>query len=190
MNRKKIRVLFVTFLISFCPIMVKAQEVNVEIRGAAFFHSSERFREIYGNVGASYQIEASTPLCNCWDGWVNLDWSSDHDKSKRCDASTRVSITNFSFGIKYPYQFCERYIAYIGIGPSISRVRLKNKSQCEHERISKLAIGGVLKTGIYYFITCNLFVDLFVDYLYQPIHFEKRVDIGGVKTGIGVGAQF
>lgn len=186
----KVKVLFVTFLVFLCPIVAESQDINVEIRFAAFFHSSERFREIYGNVGACYQLEASTQLGNCMDGWANLDWFSDHDKSKECNTSTRVNIANISFGLKYPYRFCEKYIAYIGIGPSISGIWLKNKSQCKHERVSKVAVGGVLKTGIYYFITCNIFLDFFVDYLYQPVHFNRHVDIGGIKTGIGIGTQF
>lgn len=178
------------FMAIFCPAASYVQDINVEIRSAAFFHSSKRFREIYGNVGCSYQLEASTYLCSCLDGWANLDWFSKHDKPKACPGNTRVSIANISLGVKYPYQLCENYIAYVGIGPSLSEVWLKNHSQCEHERVSKVAFGGVLKTGIYCFITCDIFLDLFIDYLYQPIHFDKQVDIGGLKTGVGIGMQF
>lgn len=189
-NKFLFKIFCVTFLLNFCSVLAEVQNFNVEIRTAAFFHSSKRFRDVYGNVGCSYQLEASTHLYNCWDGWVNFDWFSKHRKLNKCHASTNVSISNISFGIKYPYQFCERYIAYAGIGPSISRIWLRNKSRCEHEKVSKLAIGCLLKTGIYYFVTCDLFVDLFFDYLYQPIHFHHDVDIGGIKTGIGVGKQF
>lgn len=187
------KLFFFIFLINCCPIvaeMAEAPNINVEIRSGAFFHSSKRFREIYGNVGGSYQLEASTRLCNCWNGWANLDWFSDHGKSKECKVKTNVNVASLSFGLKYPYQFCERYIAYVGIGPCISKIWLKNRSQFEHEKVSKSAVGGVLKTGICYFITCSIFLDVFVDYLYQPVHFEKRVDIGGIKAGIGVGSRF
>ncbi len=33
-------------------------------------------------------------------------------------------------------------------------------------------------------------VDVFADYLYQLVRFDKHVDIGGFKTGFGVGYQF
>lgn len=173
---------------NLCPIVAEIPNVDVEIRSAAFFHSSKRFREIYGNVGGSYQLEVSTYLCDNFVSWVNFDWYSKHKKSKEC--ASRIRIENISFGIKYPYQFCN-FTAYVGIGPSISRVFLKNKTRCcRRERLSKLAFGGILKTGVNYFITEDVFLDLFFDYLYQPIHFDTWVDIGGIKTGVGVGIGF
>lgn len=176
-------------ILNIHPLFAEFQS-SVEIRSAAFFHSSERFREIYGNVGASYQLEASTKLYDCLDGWANFDWFSKHGKSDGFNDPTRVSIANISLGVKFPYQICEKFTAYIGIGPSLSRIWLKNKSQCSHENISKWAIGGVLKTGVYYFISERVFIDVFVDYLYQPVHFETHVDIGGFKTGAGLGVKF
>lgn len=168
------KLFFFLLLLNRFPLVAEIQDINVEVRSGAFFHSPKRFREIYGSVGVSYQLEATTHLCNCWDGWANFDWFSDHGKPKDCDAKTRVSIASISFGVKYPYQFCERYIAYIGIGPSISRIWLKNRSGCEHERISKLAIGGVLKSGIYYFITCNIFLTSFSIIYINPFILKNR----------------
>lgn len=171
------------------PLFAEFQS-SIEIRSAAFFHSSGRFREIYGNVGASYQLEASTKLYDCLDGWANLDWFSKHGKSEGFNDPTRASIANISLGIKFLYPFCEKFTAYIGIGPTLSRIWLKNKSQCSHETVSKWAIGGVLKTGVYYFICDRAFIDVFVDYLYQPVHFETHVDVGGLKMGVGIGVKF
>lgn len=163
---------------------------SVEIRSSAFFHSSNLFREIYGNPGVNYQLEASTNLYDYFVGWANFDWFSKHGKSVGFNDSTRVNIANFSLGIKFPYELSEQFTAYIGIGPSFGRIRLKNQSQCNPETVSKFAMGGVVKTGVYYFITENMFIDVFVDYLYQPVKFESHVDIGGFKTGTGIGIIF
>ena len=189
MNKAIFRIFLVFLCLSLCPIFAEFQN-SIEIRSAAFFHSSKRFRDIYGTVSGNYQIEASTKLYDCIDGWANFDWFSKHGKSVGFNDPTRVSIANISLGIKFPYQFCEQFTPYIGIGPSLSRIWLKNKSQCSRETVSKLAIGGVLKTGVYYFINRHIFIDVFVDYLYQPVHFETNVDIGGIKTGVGVGFKF
>lgn len=179
-----------SLITNILPLFAEFQS-SIEFRSAAFFHSSERFREIYGTVGTSYQLEASTKFYDCLDGWANFDWSSEHGKSVGFNDPTRVTIANISLGIKIPYQFSEKFTAYIGIGPNLSRIWLKNKSQFSgHEDISKLAIGGILKTSIYYFITRQVFIDVFVDYLYQPVHFETHVNIGGIKTGIGIGCKF
>lgn len=190
MNKNLLRTFFLFLLLTKVNPILANFNSNVEVRSAAFFHSSERFKEIYGNVGASYQLEASTKLYDCFEGWANFDWFSKHGKSDRLNDPTNVSIANISLGMKFPYQFCEKFTAYIGIGPSLSRIWLKNKSHCRHETVSKWAIGGVLKTGIYYFISKRIFIDVFVDYLYQPVHFETHVDMGGFKTGVGLGVKF
>lgn len=79
----------------------------------------------------------------------------------------------------------------MGAGPSFGRIWLKNKPHYrEDERTTKTVFGGVVKSGIYYTITDCLFLDLFVDYLYQPVHFDKHVNIGGVKIGAGIGVKF
>lgn len=141
-------------------------------------------------MGTSYEVEASTKLSPCFDAWVNFDWFSKHGQSHGFHNPTRVSIANVSTGLKLPYQFCEQFAVYIGVGPSFSNISLKNKSRCTHENLSKLAIGGIFKTGIYYYFNECSFLDLFVDYLYQPVYFKKHVDIGGFKTGAGLGIKF
>lgn len=177
------------WIMNIHPVFAEFQS-SLEVRSAAFFHGSDRFREIYGNVGVSYQLEASTKLYDYLDGWANLDRFSREGKSEGFNDPTKIRITNISLGIKLPYQFGEKFIAYIGLGPSLSKIWFKNKSQCCHETVTKWAIGGVLKTGVYYFISERLFIDLFVDYLSQPVHFETRFNIGGFKTGAGVGFTF
>lgn len=179
--------IFYILALYFCPLI---GESSLEIRSSAFFHSAKRFREIYGNVSGSYQLEASTSLCNCLEGWTNFDWYTKHGKSKGLEDPTRVSIANISIGIKFPSMCCECFMPYVGLGASLSGIWLKNKSHCTHETVSKLAVGGVIKTGICYFFTGHTFIDVFVDYLYQPVHFKKHVDIGGLKTGIGLGVRF
>lgn len=188
MNKIFLKIWFAIFLITPFLAIVEAQEISVEARSGAFFHSSKRFREIYGNVGVSYQLEASAHLCHCLEGWTNFSWFSRDKKSEGC--SSRASIANISLGIRFPYRFCEGFIAYIGIGPSFSEIWLKNRSECCREKVSKLAVGGILKTGLYYFFNHCVFIDVFVDYLYQPVNFHKHVDIGGVLPGAGVGIKF
>ncbi|HEV8051792.1 MAG TPA: hypothetical protein VGP47_04795 [Parachlamydiaceae bacterium] len=190
------------FLLILLNFSLLSAESSVEIRADAFIHSSKLFRKIYGDVGTSYGIEASTPLVNCFDGWVNFDWftkngrshvdkSEGNGNSEACRGNTtKVRIANFSFGLKFPYEFCGSFSPYVGIGSSLSRINIKNKSFCCHNKSSKVAFGGVVKLGIYWrFFEC-MFLDVFVDYLYQPIKFHKRVDVGGLKTGAGLGISF
>ncbi|MES2345145.1 MAG: hypothetical protein V4494_04320 [Chlamydiota bacterium] len=171
------------------PLLAELKS-SVEFRSAAFFHTSERFREIYGTVGASYQLEGSTKLCSHFDGWANVDWFSQHGKSIGLHDPTKISIFNMSLGIKYPYQFHKHFAAYIGIGPSLARVWLTNKSPFGEQNISQWTVGGVLKTGLDCYINKYLFIDIFADYLYQPCNYKTSVDLGGLKLGAGIGSRF
>lgn len=142
-------------------------------------------------MSGCYQLEASTNnICGCFDGWANLDWFSKKGRSHGFNKPTRVNIGNISFGIKYPYQFSEKWVGYLGIGPSVSKIWLKNKTHCGRAKTSKFAGGGILKVGVQYFIGKHLFTTIFADYLYQPANFKTHVDIGGLKIGAGLGIRF
>lgn len=207
MNRAVI--LFILFLISVCSLKADHccetpglnickkscfsdcfQRNTFEIRGAAFFHSSKRFREVYDHVGPSVQVEASTSLCDCFGLWTNFDFFTRARKFGACCRS-RVNLYNLSLGAQYVYPFCKCVDIYAGIGPSFTWIDLKNKSCCGHDNEHKCAIGGLLKTGVYYYFCRNFFADVFVDYLYQPVHFHHRfVNVGGFKVGLGLGVVF
>lgn len=116
----------------------------VEVRAAAFHPSSHLFREIYGNFGVSYQLEAITNVWDCIDGWTSFDWYSKHGKTEHTEATTRVNIATFSFGLQYPYYICDNLSVYAGLGASIAGIRLKNKSECCNDKASKGSIGGII----------------------------------------------
>lgn len=196
MKKFYVQAIFFLILLNFCSLTA---ETTVEVRADAFFPASKLFRKIYGNTAASYGVEASTNFnnccecLNCWDVWANFDWFSKHGESANCNSRhTRVKIANFSCGIKFPFHLfeCDSFVPYAGIGPSFTRIWLKNKTQCSKENHSKFAFGGIAKFGINYYFSNCMFLDVFVDYLYQPVHFHHEVNIGGFKTGAGIGMRF
>lgn len=190
MNIKKIIIGFILSLTCFQTFpLINAHESSVELRSGAFFHSSKRFREIYGNASVCFEIEAATRVYNCFEGWINFDWFTKDGRSRGLHDSTRVNIANPSFGLKVPFQITRCISIYVGIGPSLSTIWVKNHSH-SHKKTTKFVVGGILKSGLIYDITSCIFADVFVDYLYQPVHFETRVDIGGVKVGGGLGYRF
>lgn len=190
MNKIAFKIFFLFLaVVNLVPLFADSG-TRVEIRAAGFIPSSERFRQVYHNIGASYQIEASANLYGCVDGWVNVDWFGKHGRSVGYSNPTRVEITNGSFGVRLPFRVCGPLTPYLGLGASFGQIRLRNKSPCCRETVSKFAVGGVLKSGVYYCINGCTYVDLFLDYLYQPVHFSSCVDIGGVKAGIGFGVKF
>lgn len=194
---------------------------TIAVRAGAFYHISKHFRKNYHKVSPCYEIEASFSCNPCYAFWANFDWFNRHGRAfghncrstiKNCHhcshhhPSTRVHVANFSAGIKFPFEICPCLIGYLGVGPSVGGIWIRNhthhnnherRHNHNHHRIrrhtekrSKAAIGVVAKSGINYYFTPCAFIDLFVDYLYQPVHFRKQIDIGGLKAGGGIGFAF
>lgn len=170
------------------PLAATCVENSIELRGAAFYHSDKLFRHIYGNASGCWEIEANARIRNHFALFANFDWFSKHGRSVGLREGTRINICNLSLGIKYFYPFWCGYTAYVGLGPSFGGVWINNHTHVKcHKHASKAVYGVVAKFGVCYEFTCGIFVDAFVDYLYQPVHFNKTRNIGGVKPGIGIG---
>ncbi len=161
---------------------------GVEIRSAGFFPTSGKFQKIYGKVSACYEFQATLESEN-FEGWVNVDWLTKKGRSIGLCDPTCVSIANTSFGINYLLHCTQRVTPYLGIGPSISYIWLHNNSCCS-ERVSQLAYGVAVKSGFNFCVCKGLFLDLFVDYVYQPVNFQTKSNIGGFKLGLGLGYKF
>jgi hypothetical protein len=184
-------ILFLLSLSSMVPLeALGSGATSVELRAAAFFHQSDRFRKIYGNVGQNYQMEISAATKTCALVWLNAGWAYQKGKSTRLQNYTRVNIADFSMGVKFPFYFKERCMSYVGIGPNFARVWLKNRTCFDSCKIWKDSVGGVVKVGLNYLFCHNVFIDVFVDYVYQPVKFQRQVDVGGLKTGLGFGLYF
>lgn len=185
MNKTLVGIILFCLVVGICPL-----ESSIALRAAAFFPASKRFREIYGDIGADYQLEASCQLMSCLDLWVNFDWFSKSGKSEGERDSTRISIANASIGVRAIYRFCGGFI-YLGIGDNFSGVWIKNNSNfTSNKHTSKQGMGGVVKSGFGYHFQGCAFSGLFVDYLYQPFHFNRHVNVGGFKVGGELGISF
>lgn len=163
---------------------------TLKVRAAAFWPTSERFTEVYGNTMPSYQIEAAGTIYKCYQGWINLDWVYKKGRSDHLKYGTILNIGNLSFGVSLPYQFTDQFSVYAGIGPSFGYIAVHNRHTRQHKNEHKYAVGVVVKSGLIYNINCRYFADFFVDYLYLPTTYKTRVNVGGLKAGVGLGTHF
>lgn len=173
-----------------CYLRPSYPNSKLAMRCASFFHASQFFRDIYNKVGVDYQLEFTRKVFACMEAWGNLDWYSKSGNSVRFHKKTRVKIANVSVGLKYVYKISNQFDIYIGLGPSLGKIFLKNKINKSDQKLSKYALGAVAKTGLRTYLRYNLILDLFFDYIYQPVHFESHVNIGGAKIGLGLGKAF
>ncbi len=177
------------FLLCTTSLQLQGAEGSIEVRSAAFFPSSKRFRDIYGDVRPILGLEVTRKSCSCYDTWIDIDvFSKNSHSGNRCHS--RATILNTSLGASYVCPIKCDIDAYLGMGVNLAYLRLNNGTCRGKEHISKLGIGVVLKSGIKYLFSDPFFVDCFADYLYQPVHISRHVDIGGIKLGLGIGMNF
>ncbi len=167
-----------------------------EVRVAAFFPTSKRFRDNFGSVGVNYQLEIAKNFgCNCSEQiWLGVDWYPKQGHLGSCGSSD-LNILNGSVGYKH-FWTCECFQFYGGIGPTFGWVWLENKRKCckgcrtWKKKSDVFALGAVARLGAQYPLIDCLFIDLFVDYLYEVAFFHRNAYIGGFKTGLGLGYSF
>lgn len=202
MNKRFIK----TWIFAFACLSCSLSGTMIEIRGAAFFPASHRFRHIYGNVQSDAEIEASTEWNCSYDVWTNFSWLSKKNRNRPIAygysgsyetesgrLKSRIKLPNVSAGFKYTFPLpcmASNFKLYAGLGIILGRVYLDNRTHFMHEKTSKVAFGGVIKTGFNYFITRRVFLDFFADYIYQPVHFHRNINVGGLKVGGGLGMKF
>lgn len=168
---------------------------SAEIRVAAFFPTSKRFRDNYGWVGANYQFEIAKNFgCYCRDQiWLNIDWYPKHGSFSSC-GSSHINILNGNIGYKRFWNCCSCFDFYAGIGPLFGWVWLKNKRKCKpcdwKRKYNEYAVGAIARLGAQYELCGCFFVDFFVDYLYEVAFFYRNAYIGGFKTGVGLEYSF
>jgi hypothetical protein len=122
-------------------------------------------------------------------------------------------------GAKYYFECFECIRPYLGFGIGAGGARIRSHGRIEnapnviliepehHERRSKDRWGFAIlaKSGIEYDLTCNLFLDGFVDYGYTWFTKDKKkhdcgtttcssnrknLDLGAVRAGLGLGYRF
>ncbi len=183
---RKVAIVLVLIMV-LTPTGVKS---SLKVRGAAFIPMGVRFKDVYGSVVSNVQIEAATRVCKCLELWGNVDWFVKSGQSIGLRSFSHIDTINVSFGVKLPYKFSDCWLMYVGVGPSIGRIELKNFLPTGSERVLKGAVGAVVKTGLYCHLNKHIFIDFFVDYLHQPVRFQSTVQIGGFKVGTGLGLTF
>lgn len=193
MNKFISAAMFLLFWWIFCTDLIA--DTKIAVRSATLFHSSRRFRHIYGNVNSCVEIEGSmlmpqsTSPWGPYELWANLDWFSKEKKVDHC-CHTRVRILNLSIGAQYAYAFSKKYDVYLGIGGRLGNINLHNKSCCISEKVSNFAVGLVFKSGARAYLSESIFANYFIDYACQPVKYHNWVDIGGLKIGLGLGTHF
>lgn len=135
-----------------------------------------------------------------------------------CDAGfclrSRAKIEHWLLtgGVKYYFSCFECIRPYIGFGIGAAGIRHREhfpngnadnvvffeEQPNERHHNDKWGFAILAKSGLEYDITCNIFLDAFVDYSHSWFSRDHRgecssrrnMDVGALKTGLGIGYRF
>lgn len=188
------------FQSSCCDQSCCMGDITLEGRFSAFFPLKSRAREIYNDALPCLELQVATTLCDCWQPWFNASyiWSNGHSS---LGDKTQLSILPLSLGVNYIFPLCDCIDWYIGAGALYSFLRTEDHSPYVHEHVRKNTWGGTAKLGFYYQWTECLFLEGFLDYVYQKFNFKtdedsvpfvvrNDVDLSALKLGVGLGFRF
>ncbi len=186
--------IFFLFLLSFCSLESKRSTVDLEGRLAGFFAKSETFKEVYGDVGASYQLEAALRLPQNLKWWNNFSYMGKQGHSVPLRVDTCLTVFSVSSGLKYLIWFSENANIYLGVGPVYSWMKEKNDSEFIRRTNKRDGAGVLFKSGITR-VQNHLILSLFVDYQLQKLRKRgsigsRKIDLSGFYLGFSIGGGF
>jgi len=212
------------FLLLLFPLSLFAREIEwtdtdwtLEIRGAYFSPSSKKMRHLHSGGWTDYQVETSKRIHDFFDVWAAVNWLGrvrsyrDHGYNDVKNQS-KIYVLPLSVGFKFIYPILPCTEVYLGVGGCYSFLNIYNHcsdykrhelSRCPFKRHRhKTNYGAVIKLGIQYSLTNNLFIDVFADYLSQRFRFSHHdqesgqqqfgdyFNVSGFKFGAGLGVYF
>lgn len=167
-----------------------------ELRAAYFSPTGHKFRKIYSGTGL-YSAEVSCRTCHNWYSWASVGYTHKSGSSIGLHTKTDATLVPFALGLKYVYPV-ECLCPYLGAGVLGTYIHTHDHSSAVTQKISRWGIGAIAKSGVLITISRHLFLDLFVDYSFMRVDFNRHhnhvtphsADLSGASTGIGVGCRF
>lgn len=176
-------------------------EIMTEGKFGFYVPMNHRFRDIY-HTTKIYGAEVTMPLCNHFAFWAGGSYFDKKGKSIGLNSKTFVRVIPVGAGLKYFVPVCWKGIKgdfYVGAGAEYVYLSTHDHSDFVIKHVRKYGLGGVYKAGFVLPISCNFYMNFYVDYHDKRFSFHKKdgkqiyrvkADIGGLSTGIGIGYRF
>ncbi len=199
------RVCAALFLLALVCIQesLECRDVLLEFKGAYFLPTNSCFKNIY-HGGALYGPELTFQFSENherWYGFMSADFLNKCGRSIGLGNSTKVKIAALVFGVKYFVPFCYGDF-YCGLGVQPTQVKTFNCSPFVVARTSQWGCGGIAKVGAYIDMSCNTFLDFFIDYSFVKVGCKNsccngslavmplKANASGAIFGAGIGYRF
>jgi hypothetical protein len=183
-------------LIFLSPLCLYSLEGAIEGRGGYFYFANSTAREIYHQGAPDVELESFLLVSRYFTPWLNINYVWKEGQSEALSDRTDLKMGLFSFGSKILFPYLNSTVkGYIGVGLCGAYVHITDHSAYLPNKTIRWGGGVVGKSGMLIDIKWGIFLDLFFDYYYLPIKTrssvsENFINLGGFRTGLGIGAHF
>ena len=173
--------------------------MKLDFKSGWFRPTSHILREIYHSGGGFYQLEFDVTVWNGLTVFTEGDYFTRRGKSLGEGDKTKIHIGGYSFGLQYNTACASWLDFYVGVGPKFFFFRSIDHNPNVRKYTSKNGVGVVGKSGFYWYLPKNFFIDTFFEYSYCEMHFSGAknkptipfsLDVGGMSLGGGLGYRF
>ena len=169
----------------FFPFLIHGTNLTTQVRGNDMQSLEHPWKQFKFDGSSELEVEGAIPLSSNFSLWGNSTPSKKKDFLEECE-----QIRSISFGIKYALPFTQSLFPYIGAGANFSNLQKIDYSTIK-KRIKSHDFEYVGKSGVLFFMTSHLFVDLFADYYFSEHSSLQNLKFNGIlKTGLGLGIGF
>lgn len=173
------------------------REGLVELKGAYYLPTNHLFRKIYGSGSGMATLEGAFQLHNGLFGWISGSVFAKSGHSVGECNPTNVIFTPLGLGLKYLWDFRVGDL-YIGAGALATFLRTKDCSPFVIPVRHNWGGGVIGKFGFLFDVPHNVFIDLFTDYSFLFVGFDKtngkiiphNAHPSGWSVGLGLGYRF
>src|SRR5581483_594436 len=176
----------------------RKRNLDMALRVAYFRPDDSRYRRIYHDGWADFQIEAAWRQWTVCAPWANFSYFQQGGHSTCQHHYTQVISAMFTTGAKK--FFCEksRWNSYLGAGIGFDYKHFHDRAYYVHKNISRWSPVLIAKSGLQVKLPHHMFFDFFLDYAYIPVFAEhckhgihqRGFNSGGLFVGGGFGARF
>ena len=167
-----------------------------EVKSGYFLFATSKMRDIFDG-GFGVQGCGSYPVWRWLQIYGSVGFLKQSGKTSSGDA-TSIWELPVDVGLKPVFNLYRSVQYYFAIGPRYFYVHQHNDSPYVDRNIAKNGVGLFVNTGFNFYLFRGLFIDVFGEYSYQPIHFSpsktnvygKSSQVGGFLFGGGLGYSF
>lgn len=183
-------------ILLFANSLFASPKAYIEGRAGAFYFQDHLPRSIYGNTTLDLEAEGGLFFKDKIAVWANFNYNFASGSSLELFHKTHLTLLSLSVGPKFYMFGIDRRLfnPYLGIGVAGTFLKTSDHSPYVEKHLHRYRFAGVAKSG---FLICknSICIDLFFDYyicnsqgLASAV--KNPVNIGGFKTGLGMGYLF